>query len=288
MPGLLERLVRTTLQRRRGFASQHTKTSAGAVHILSGPKRSGPTLVLLHGLSASGISYASLIPHLLGKVGRVVLPDLPGHGFSERPHALDAETLSAGLTEALDETLDGPAFVFGNSLGGYVATRFALARPGSVRGLVLASPAGTPSTLAELEEVRRTFDVRGHRDALSFVDRLLARPDPRMRHLFALALRNRFADPAIARLLATVEADTGIAEHELRSLSSPTLVLWGASDRILPDRHRDYYRAHLPGHVEFETPVHFGHSPHLDDARATSKRILEFIDVVLAAERKIS
>jgi pimeloyl-ACP methyl ester carboxylesterase len=284
MPSLLDRAMRVSLERRRGFTSRTVATSKGGVHVLIGPRRAGPTLVLLHGMSASGVSYGPMLPHLLERVGRVVLPDLPGHGFSARPTKIDAEVVQGGLVEALDRVLDEPAFVFGNSLGGFVATRFALARPERVRGLVLASPAGTPSTQDEIDEVKRTFAVRGHRDALAFLDRLLARPDPRLRHVFALALRARFADPLIRALLDSVEVGAGIADHELRSLRPPTLLVWGAHDRILPERHRDFYREHLPAHAQRETPARFGHSPHLDNPRAISERVLAFIDEVVASE----
>jgi len=285
MAGLLEHVTRLSVQRRHGFTSQHVATSAGALHVLSSPRRAGPTLVLLHGLSAAGTSYSPMLPYLLGRVGRVILPDLPGHGFSATASGLDADRVHTGLTEALDAVLDEPAFVFGNSLGGYVATRFALARPERVRGLVLASPAGTPSTRAELDEIRRIFTVRSHRDGLDFVDRLLARPDPRLRHVIALLLRRRFADPALQRILAAVEPETGIDAHELASLRAPTLLVWGARDRILPERHRDYYRTHLPEQTRVETPAKYGHSPHLDSARATSARVLDFIDEIVARDR---
>ncbi len=284
MSTLLERAVRKSLEVRRGFRRERVSTSLGDVHVLHGPRTEGPTLVIVHGLSASGISYAPMLPHLLGRVGRIVLPDLPGHGFSDRSEALDAAAMHGGLTEALDRVLDEPSFIVGNSLGGFVATRYALARPERVRGLVLLSPAGAPSTQSEIDEVRRIFAVRGHREALDFLDRLLIRPDPRLRHLFALALRRRLADPLIHKLLHSVEVGYGIEPHELGALAPPTLFVWGTHDRILPERHREYYRAHLPAHARIETPDHFGHSPHLDSPRRTAARILSFIDEVVGTE----
>jgi pimeloyl-ACP methyl ester carboxylesterase len=285
MSTLFERVVRRSLELRRGFRREHVATTHGAVHILHGPRAQGPTLVIVHGLSASGASYAPMMPHLVGRVGRIVLPDLPGHGFSDRPGALDAETVYGGLRDALDHTLDEPAIVVGNSLGGFVATRYALDRPERVRGLVLLSPAGTPSTQAEIDEVRRIFGVRTHQDALDFLDRLLIRPDPRLRHLFAFALRRRLADPLIHQLLHGVEVGFGLGPEELARLAPPTLFVWGAHDRILPERHREYYRAHLPGHARIETPDHFGHSPHLDSPRRTAARILDFVAEVSADAR---
>jgi pimeloyl-ACP methyl ester carboxylesterase len=285
MSTFFERAVRRSLELRRGFRRAHIATPHGAVHVLESPRAKGPTLVVVHGLSASGASYAPMLPHLVGRVGRIVLPDLPAHGFSERPAAIDADTVYGGLREALDRTLDEPAFLVGNSLGGFVATRYALDRPERVRGLVLLSPAGTPSTQAELDEVRRIFGVRTHRDALDFLDRLLIRPDPRLRHLFAFALRRRLADPLVHQLLHGVEVGFGLTPDELARLAPPTLFVWGTHDRILPERHREYYRTHLPSHARIETPDHFGHSPHLDNPRRTAARILDFVAEVSGTAR---
>jgi len=63
--------------------------------------------------------------------------------------------------------------------------------------------------------------------------------DTRLRHVIALLPRWRFADPALQRTLAAVEPETGIDAHELASLRAPTLLVWGARGRILPERHRD-------------------------------------------------
>jgi pimeloyl-ACP methyl ester carboxylesterase len=127
--------------------------------------------------------------------------------------------------------------------------------------------------------------VRTHRDALDFLDRLLIRPDPRLRHLFAFALRRRLRDPLIHQLLHGVEVGFGLTPDELARLAPPTLFVWGAHDRILPERHREYYRAHLPDHAHIETPDHFGHSPHLDSPRRTAARILDFVAEVSGSAR---
>jgi pimeloyl-ACP methyl ester carboxylesterase len=60
-------------------------------------------------------------------VARIVIPDLPGHGFSDAPPSLDAQGFQQGVLDALDAvTAAQPALVFGNSLGGYAALRYAL------------------------------------------------------------------------------------------------------------------------------------------------------------------
>jgi pimeloyl-ACP methyl ester carboxylesterase len=249
------------------------RASAGAADAVA-----RPPVVLVHGLSASGVSHWPLLPHL-GRAGvRLVLPDLAGHGFSERRPDLGPDAIRAGLGEALERVLEEPAVLVGNSLGGFAALTVALERPHLVRGLVLTSPGGARVEEHELTELRRLFAAARHADALEFLDRLVARPDRRTRHLVAWLIRRRFRRPEVAALLRAVQGGSGIPPEELRRLDKPALVVWGARDRILPRRHLDWYREHMPAHVEFETPSHFGHTPFLDDPRALAARILRFVD----------
>jgi pimeloyl-ACP methyl ester carboxylesterase len=82
---LLERGVRRALVR-HGFESSRVATSLGKVHVYdaagSGPM---PTIVLLHGISASATSFAPLMLHLRSRARRLVAIDYPGHGFSDEP-----------------------------------------------------------------------------------------------------------------------------------------------------------------------------------------------------------
>ena len=98
---------------------------------------------------------------------------MPGHGSSDTPRAFDIAKCIDGVCEALDETLDEPAIVFGNSLGGFTALRFALSRPHRVRGLFLASPAGAPSSPEEIDAQLRTLRVETHADAVRFIETIL-------------------------------------------------------------------------------------------------------------------
>lgn len=103
---------------------------------------SGPALLLLHGSGASTHSWAGLLPRLAGRF-TVVAPDLPGHGFTDRPPP-DAISLpafaaaAAALLRALGVT---PALAVGHSAGGAVALRMAL--DGGIRpaALLAVNPA---------------------------------------------------------------------------------------------------------------------------------------------------
>src|SRR5262249_20920194 len=158
----------------RGFESRFVTTQSARQHYydVKGRGKLG-TVVVLHGIGSAATPFAGLIGRLLPHFGRVVAPEMPGHGFSDPPREpLTPPKLGEAMNELLDRVLDEPALVFGNSLGGAIALGYALARPSSVRGLFLASPAGAVMPEAELRELLRVFDMRSSDDARRFLGRL--------------------------------------------------------------------------------------------------------------------
>ncbi|MEV7371094.1 alpha/beta hydrolase [Streptomyces sp. NPDC090301] len=101
-----------------------------------------PPALYVHGLGGSSQNWSTLMPLLADLVdGEAV--DLPGFGDSPPPD--DGNYSVTGHARAVIRLLDsrgrGPVHLFGNSLGGAVATRVAAARPDLVRTLTLVSPA---------------------------------------------------------------------------------------------------------------------------------------------------
>src|SRR5207244_12403884 len=79
--------------------------------------------------------------------GRVLDPDLPRHGRSDKPDAPYTIDFYAGVIRSLARALDvDEALVVGNSLGGQIAIELGLAYPRFTRALVLAAPAGGYAT----------------------------------------------------------------------------------------------------------------------------------------------
>ncbi|MFE3946250.1 alpha/beta fold hydrolase [Streptomyces sp. NPDC059118] len=107
------------------------------------PERTGlPPALYVHGLGGSSQNWSALMPLLQDVVdGEAV--DLPGFGDSPPPD--DGNYSVTGHARAVIRFLDagerGPVHLFGNSLGGAVATRVAAVRPDLVRTLTFVSPA---------------------------------------------------------------------------------------------------------------------------------------------------
>ena len=239
-----------------------------------------PTLVLLHGFSSAGVHYIPLLHLLRPRVRRIVLPDLPAHGFSSTPRGgIRGETLLGGLTEALDTVLDEPAILFGTSLGGIAAIRYALARPARVRGLILCSPTGAAMDEDEIKSFAAMFRIDSHDAALDFVDRVMAKRSA-MRQALAWGLRRKFQLPEMRALIDSITPGDMLDPEQLHTLRPPTLLLWGRDERVLPTSHLEFFRKHLPPHARVEEPLGFGHTPYLEDPARLARDILRFTEEV--------
>lgn len=264
--------------RARGFRSEIVHTSAGRVHALVangyGPL---PPVVLLHGLSAAGHNFGKLLTRLRPHVRKVIAPDLPGHGFSDVPERADAlRKMHGGLVEALNALLTDPAVIFGSSMGGFAAVRYAAEYPHKVRGLVLCSPGGAMMDEATLRSFLEGFRIANHEQALEFVDRFMARRSW-TRPFFAWGVRKSFGHPHIEALLEQMHADELLKPEQLESLRMPVLLLWGQAERVLPIEAFSFFRDHLPPHAEVERPPHYGHAPYLEHPECVLEKLLSFV-----------
>lgn len=104
-------------------------------------------LLLIHGLGEHSGRYEAVARELNAHGISVFAPDLRGHGRSEgrRGHARSFELLLSDLERVLETVRElqggAPLFMFGQSLGGLVALRYAQTRPGApLRGLILSAP----------------------------------------------------------------------------------------------------------------------------------------------------
>src|SRR5271165_5353173 len=87
----------------------------------------GPVILLVHGTGASAHSFRDLIPLLSGRL-TVIAPDLPGHGFTDRPpfRELSLEGMSKALSGLLHKLGARPAVVVGHSAGAAILARMSL------------------------------------------------------------------------------------------------------------------------------------------------------------------
>lgn len=279
----LEKLTRFVFTR-SGIESRWVEAGPCRVHVYDGRGKGDlPTFVLLHGLSASASSFAALVMALRPRVRRIIVPELPGHGFTDHPGCeVNPVLLETSMVAALDELLDEPAIVVGNSLGGALALHYANARPEKVRGLVLLSPAGARIDEAEWDGVRRAFRIGTRREARALIDRIYHRPRFVVRAL-AHEFPTLLARPAVTEILLTATNEHAVTPEELSSLRMPVLFVWGRSERLLPHAALAYFEKHLPPHAVVERPEGVGHVPQLDAPERITARLLAFARTCVSA-----
>lgn len=274
--------------RRQGFGSRYVHTAHGRVHALV---RDGlghlPPLVLIAGLSSRATHFNRLAPLVSAHSQRVVLLDLPGHGLSDIPTGgLTGLTLQRGVIAALDQLIDEPAVVFGNSLGGFMALRHALHSPEKVRALVLASPGGAQMDGLRHVEFLERFRLRSHSDALALIDRVFFQSPPGVRQVMAFFARRQLGQRPMRDLINSASVDHLLTVDELSRLQVPVRMLWGESDGVLPRAHREFFRAALP-HADWSHPHDYGHSPFIERPQDLAARILEFAELHAAPRLRL-
>ncbi|MER6209285.1 alpha/beta hydrolase [Streptomyces sp. NPDC001642] len=241
----------------------------------------GPPVLLLHGggPGASGVSNYQRNIGELAEQYRVIVPDLPGYGRSTK--GVDGADPFGHLADAIRGLLDelglDKAHLVGNSYGGACALRLALDTPDRVDRMVLMGPGGVGTTRAlptpglnsllnyysgdgpsrlKLEKFIRTYLVFNAADVPDGVIDARYRDSIDPEVVAAPPLRRPKSPRAVWKTDFTRDA-------RLSRLPVPTLVLWGAADkvnrpsggRMLAERmpNCDLYEVANTGHwVQFE------------------------------------
>jgi pimeloyl-ACP methyl ester carboxylesterase len=127
-----------------GFAKATSTDVEGIrIHFCTAGPDDGPVLLLIHGYPQMSIAWRKIVPPLVARGFRLVIPDLRGAGGSARPlSGYDKATLAADLAGVLDSIgIDQPVTVVGHDIGAMVAYAFARRFPlRTARLSILASP----------------------------------------------------------------------------------------------------------------------------------------------------
>lgn len=205
--------------------------------------RDGPPVVLVHGLGGSASNWYALTA-LLAPRYRLLVPELPGHGASAPLPAASTLAPYADRVAALAER-EGclPAVVVGHSLGGLIAIRLAVRRPGAVRAVVVAGAAGISSTSRRAQKaLALSVAVKPGRRIAPFRHAIARSPTLRGLVLgWGVADRRRVSKAIAESFLESPALYTDVASaakalvgedvrEVLGGLRCPVAVLWGARD----------------------------------------------------------
>jgi pimeloyl-ACP methyl ester carboxylesterase len=269
--------------------SQFLAVDGMQVHLRDeGPRDDSVPIVLLHGTSSSLHAWDGWTTSL-SVSRRVIRFDLPGFGLTGP--APDGDYRMEAYVRFVMHTLDAVGarrvVLVGNSLGGWIAWRAALAQPDRVQRLVLVDAAGYPFISRSVPIGFRLARI----PALSaLVQRILPRSviEGSVRSVFGdpskvtPALVDRYYDltrregnrAALVARFAQLRADPDTAA--LRMIIQPTLILWGGHDRLIPPDNADRFGRDITGSRVVMFPA-LGHVPHEEDPATTVAVVRKFL-----------
>jgi pimeloyl-ACP methyl ester carboxylesterase len=241
------------------------------LHLRDTGPREAPAILLLHGFGSSLHTWDDVAPGLEDRF-RVIRIDLPGFGLTGADPSGDYSDARAHVVIAalLDRLGIARVHLVGSSMGGRIAWSFAAAQQARVDRLVLMAPDGfaspgidynraprVPLMMQALPYTLPPFMVRGgmapaYADPAAMTDALVERYHAMM---IAPGVRRAILDRMGQHILVP-------PEPLLARIQAPTLLLWGAQDRMVPVTNAEDYLRVLPnarrvvleatGHVPME------------------------------------
>lgn len=232
---------------RRQAPGKFARLSGGMTHYRwLGPAR-GPVAVCVHGLTTPSDAYLGVAEGLARLGYRILIYDLYGRGYSDRPSTpQDAAHFHLQLSELLEhEGLQDDLTVFGYSMGGMIAAGFAAAHPERIRRLVLLAPAGIEMAQNGFWKIVRGWPWLGdwlflalfprfHRRGTE-AERPLPKDVPGIVDIQQAELRRQGFVPAVlSSLRGMLSADMEHAHRELHRARVPVVAIWGREDTVIP------------------------------------------------------
>lgn len=248
-----------------GIREETCNLGGVAMHYYCSGRRGTP-VVLIHGLGGSAETWAALMP-LLSKEYLVYAPDMPGFGKTPlAPEGTDINTHVLYLERFLNALGYPRVTLIGNSLGGWIATRFAVEHPERVERLYLLNSAGL-----RREKMHSPYAV----------DRLAARRS--LEHMwggswpvpkFVLdAVVRKSQTPAYAGFIRGYDPCEEL-DAVLADVRVPTTIIWGEQDRLLPITCAYDLRDNI-AHSQLVFLPKIGHMPQVQAPGKVARLIME-------------
>ena len=249
----------------------------------------GPALLLLHGTGGASHSFRDLAP-LLAERFTVIVPDMPGHGFSSWPEREDALSLP-GMAKALGQLLKtlrlDPRLAAGHSAGAAVLAQMQLSGQlqadtiVSINGALLPLPGLPGLVFSPIAKVlnkggfaARVFSLNAREPAA--VERLLwgtgSSIDAWGIELYARLIR--FSRHTAAALGMMARWDLKRLQRDLPDLKGELVMIVGAGDLSVPPSEAGRVAAHRPG-TQMATVYAAGHLAHEEKPAEVAALIFE-------------
>ena len=254
---------------RAGVRSEYVNVQGNRIHTFeAGPPDGTPgkPLLLLHGLGSRGEDWAPLIPGLAAAGFHVYAPDLLGYGRSDKPNLIcsiqvEEEVVlhfiqATGMARADSAGRPAPIDLAGWSMGGWIAAKLALDDPAFINRLVLYDSAG----LTIQPDFPRDAFVPTDAAGLSRLMALLMPHPPRLPGFVVRASLRRLKSNSriVQQSMDSMLSGQDLLDARIGSIAQPTLIVWGAEDRLIPISVGEAMHREIPNSV-FEGVAGCGH-----------------------------
>lgn len=249
-----------------------------------------PTLVLLHGYTASLFVWHKVAPMLADAGFHVVAVDLVGFGYSEKPRWFDYSIQSQAriISRFMNRLGIGRATLVGSSYGGAVSMTICLDYPEFVEKLVLIDAVINDEVLSH--PILRLASIPGVGEVITpfLVDsRMMMRY--RMRGTLSRANHYLITKDRISNVLRPLSAADGHhsvlatsrnwranrIEEDAHLINQPTLIIWGEEDTVI-GIHNGYKLHDSILHSRFVVLKNCGHVPAEEKSELVSELVNEF------------
>jgi pimeloyl-ACP methyl ester carboxylesterase len=212
-------------------------------HLFEAGAPAAPPLLYLHGTHLGNLwldYHRALARHF-----HVFAPDIPGFGLTERPEWMrDMSDYVLYFRDLLDSLGLARTAIAGHSLGGWMAAEIAVWYPERVEKLVLSNAAGLRVKGTPIADI---FALSPQRVLETCFENLMAAvpliPKEINTDYFVRLYSER---TTLAALAWNPHYDPKLARR-LERLRCPTLIIWGARDRLIPPAYGEAFRQLIPG-----------------------------------------
>ena len=248
---------------------------------------SQPPLILLHGTGGHAECYSrNLAEH--GAHFDTWAIDMVGHGWSDKPAVdLEIDVYVEHLRAVMDALGFDSALISGESLGGWVAARFAVKYPARVKRLVLNTTGGATLIPAVMEKIRQSTRA-AVRDAgwdavKARLEWLMADPavvtDDLIACRQAIYQQPGFVD-AVERILVLQDPEirqrNNLSEAEWAAIAAETLVIWTTHDPTAGNEVGQRIADLIPN-AHFVLMEGCGHWPQFEDPATFNRLHIAFL-----------
>ncbi|MCX6081534.1 MAG: alpha/beta hydrolase [Chloroflexi bacterium] len=264
-----------------------TSRKANGIEIYYEIHGSGTPLVLIAGLGYPVWEWHKMVP-ILSSQFMVVTFDNRGVGLTEKPAGpYSASMLAADLAGLLDGLGLEKAIIMGHSMGGFIAQAFALEYPHRVSKLILCSTNfGGPNHIPITPEAMQVLSDLSSEPLTRFSNGLTISTAPgfaeKHPEIIQEWLEWRLANPIhAAGYQAQMAIGLGLLseqaafEQRLNQILSPTLIIFGADDKLVPPANADLLAERITGSKIVILPD-VGHFFPLETPQAAAELVISF------------